>query len=50
MASPQKTQGKENQILTCIEDLHEDYIGIMTDVDLHPLPITPNDPLSIVSK
>ena len=26
-----------------------DGISIMTDVDLHPLPITPNDPLSIVS-
>jgi hypothetical protein len=24
-------------------------ISIMTDPDLHPLPITPNDPLSIVS-
>ena len=27
----------------------DDYISIMTDPDLHPLPITPNDPLSIVS-
>jgi hypothetical protein len=26
-----------------------DFISIMTDPDLHPLPITPNDPLSIVS-
>ena len=24
-------------------------ISIMTDPDLHPLPITPNDPLPIVS-
>ena len=33
-----KTDGKD-----------EEYISIMTDPDLHPLPITPNDPLSIVS-
>ena len=25
-------------------------ISIMTDPELHPLPITPNDPLQIVSK
>lgn len=29
-------------------DLQDEHISIMTDPDLHPLPITPNDPLSIV--
>jgi hypothetical protein len=29
--------------------LQDEFISIMTDPDLHPLPITPNDPLSIVS-
>ena len=27
-----------------------DSISIMIDPDLHPLPITPNDPLSIFAK
>ena len=31
------------------KDKDEEFISIMTDPDLHPLPITPNDPLSIVS-
>lgn len=31
------------------ENKEEDHISIMTDPELHPLPISPNDPLQIVS-
>lgn len=41
---------KVNQDLdTLLQDPAISSICIMTDPDLHPLPITPNDPLSIFS-
>jgi len=42
-------QRNKDQQTKEISKEEQEGISIMTDVDLHPLPITPNDPLSIFS-